>query len=102
MKAKSILVPLESYLYLNRKRREERDTSGKPLNEERVVVNFNRFAHGGYKRLMDGDYGGCIGKAENGYKEGRWTSWSCEDMKRILTEAGLPYKDGEDVEYIQL
>ena len=102
MIAKSILVPLESYIYLNNKRHEERSTSGKPLNEERLVVNFNRNAYGGYKRLMDGDYGGCVGKPENGYKEGRWTSWSCDDMKRILDKAGLPYKNGEDVEYIQL
>ena len=94
MKAKTILVPLESYIYLNNKRRSERSNSDKPLNEERLAVNFNRFARDGYKQIMDGDFGGCIGT--------RWTSWSCEDMKRILDKAGLPYKDGDDVEYIQL
>lgn len=50
--------------------------------------------------LKDGDLGGCVGDWKNGYEEGRWTSWSCEDMKRILIEAELPYKDGEEIEYI--
>lgn len=102
MKAKTILVPLESYLYLQNKRHNERSTSGQPLNEERLTRNFNRTACNGYGRLMDGDLGGCIGKPENGYEERRWTSWSCEDMKSILDEAGLQYKDAEDTDYINL
>ncbi len=100
-KANTILLPLESYLYLQDKEYFER--CGRHKSDKmiaKLTQNFNQFQHNGYKRLMDGDLGGCVGKPENSYEEGRWTSWSCEDMKRILDEAGLPYKDGEETEYI--
>ena len=100
-KANTILLPWESYLYLQQKERNERCGDWKTEKQiEKLKANFENFAHNGYKRLMDGDLGGCVGDWKNGYEEGRWTSWSCEDMKRILTEAGLPYKDGEETEYI--
>lgn len=100
-KANTILLPLESFLYLQDKSYFER--CGKHHTEkqiERLIRNFENFAHIGYKQLKDGDLGGCNGKPENGWEERRWTSWSCEDMKQILTEVGLPYKDGEETEYI--
>lgn len=100
-KANTILVTWESYLYLQEKEYLER--WGKRRNEkqiQRLRNNFDSFAYNGYKQLMDGDLGGCNGHWENAWEERRWTSWSCEDMKRILNEAGLPYKDGKPTEYI--
>jgi len=62
--------------------------------------NFERFEKNGAKEIMDYDLGGCRGPVKNGFEEGRWTSWSCEDMKRILDSKGLSYKDGSETEYI--
>lgn len=103
-KTNTILLPLESYLYLQNKSHLER--CGKNHTEkqiERLKRNFDDFSYGtGYKKLYDGDLGGCSGHWKNGYKERRWTSWSCEDMKRILDNAGLPYKDGKQAEVIEV
>ena len=102
-KANTILLPLESYLYLQDKSHLERcGKHGSEKRIERLKKNFKEFSYNGYKQLMDGDLGGCVGNWENGYEEGRWTSWSCEDMKRILDEANLPYKDGKETEYIMV
>lgn len=51
---------------------------------------------------MSGDLGGCNGVPENAWEEHRWTTWSIEDMKNILNEAGLSWKNGEEVEYISV
>ncbi len=102
-KAKTILLPWESYLYLQQKGRNERCGDWKTEKQiAKLKANFEEFSYNGYKRLLDGDLGGCVGDWKNGYEEGRWTSWSCEDMKRILDEAGLPYKDGEDTECVDV
>ena len=102
-KASTILLPWESYLFLQQKMRSERCGDRKTEKQvERLKINFDRLARNGYKQLMDGDLGGCHGPIENAFEQGRWTSWSCEDMKRILDEAGLPYKDGEETEYISV
>lgn len=101
VKCHTILVPLESYLYLQDKEYFER--CGKHHSEkhnERLIRNFKRFSNEGKYKLKDRDLGGCIGKPENAWEEGRWTSWSCEDMIQILNEACLPYEQGEDSEYI--
>ena len=102
-KANTILLPLESYLYLQDKSYFER--TGKHNTDkmiERLTCTFNQLQCNGHKRLKDGDLGGCVGKPENSYEEGRWTSWSCSEMKRILDEEGLPFKDGDEVEYISV
>ena len=93
IKANTILVPWESYLYLQQKCRNERCGDWKTEKQiERLKRNFEAFSHNGYKQLMDGDLGGCV--------NGKLTSWKCEDMKRILNEAGLMYKDGGESECI--
>lgn len=102
-KVNTILLPLESFLYLQEKGYNER--CGKYRTEkqiERLKRNFESFAYNGYKRLCDGDLGGCVGNYENAYEERRWTSWSCEDMKRFLNEANLPYKEGKETEIIEV
>lgn len=102
-KSPTVLVPLESFLFLQDKQCFER--SGKHSSEkniERHKRNFEEFSYDGYKQIMNGDLGGCKGSPENAWEERRWTSWSVEDVKRILDEASLPWKDGEEVEYIAL
>ena len=107
MKAKKsprILVPWESWLYLEERSYKER--CGRKHTEkslERMKRNFNSLAHyKGMKQLMDKDFGGAIGKPENSWEEHRWTGWSCEDMKKMLDEAGLPWEPGEEIEYISV
>lgn len=100
-KSSTILVQLESYLFLQDKQNFER--SGRHDSKEiamRRTRNFEVFSYEGYKQIMDGDLGGCNGNPENAWEERRWTSWSVEDLKRILNEAGLPWKAGEEQEYI--
>lgn len=102
-KSSTILVPLDSFLCLQDKSFYER--CGKHHNEEqmkRLTRNFEQFAHEGYKQLANGDLGGCKGDPENAWEEYRWTTWSVEDMKNILNEAGLLWKDGEEKEYISV
>lgn len=104
MTANAILVPWESWWYLEERSFQER--CGKPHTEyskEKLRSSFNRFVDSdGFKRLKDHDFGGAVGKPENSWEEHRWTSWSCKDMKKMLDEAGLPWKDGGCVTYISV
>lgn len=92
-KLNTIKVNKESYMYLQKRHYTER--IGKDLNEKalrRYERSFDNFQYNGYKELYDGDLGGAI--------NGKWTSWSCNDMKSILDEQGLSYIVGEVKECI--
>ena len=54
------------------------------------------------KQICDYDFGGAVGEPEKSWEEHRWTRWSCDDMKKMLEEAGLSWKDGEDIEHISV
>lgn len=103
-KTKMLELPFESYEYLQRIGWEQR--TDKPYLEsftEKHRHNFDyvtRGRHGYYAH--DGAFGGCNGEKRNAWEEGRWTSWSVEDMKRILDKAGLPYKDAGETEVIDV
>lgn len=102
-KEKTLLVPVESWWYLNNKCHEER--IGKPLTEEQKERQINHAFRSGelkYKEICNGDFGGCIGNPENAFEEGRWKNWSIDDMKQMLDEAGLSYKDGEEKDFIHV
>lgn len=102
-KSKTIRVPLESWIFLKEKMRNERigdHLSEKALDhlKKEMEKPYNKNGH----VLMDGDLGGAVGNPENSYEEGRWTNWSVEDMKKMLDEANLPYEEGEEVSYISV
>lgn len=102
-KKNTIMVTLEAYLYLENKCYEER--SGKNISEKgikRLKRHFEDLSYQGYKKMFDGDLGGCKGDPLNAWEERRWTSWSASDMARILDEAGLDYKMGEQEEVIDI
>lgn len=102
-KSPTILVPLESFLYLQEKNYIER--CGEHHSEKAkqgLIRNFEEYSYKGMKQLRNGDLGGCNGDPENSWEEGRWTSWSVDDMAKILNEAELPFEIGEYVEYIAL
>ena len=101
----TILLPLESYLFLQKESYRQRSESGKPLSEkaiERLTWNFQYVAYKDYYKMHDGDLGGCNGDPHNGWEEHRWTSWSVKTMAKMLNENGLPYKFGEAETIISL
>jgi hypothetical protein len=82
----------EGYIYLQNRSHFER--CGKNHSEkfiERLKRNFKTFAYKGYYYIASSDLGGAIGNPENSYEEGRWTHWSVDDMKKMLTEQGIPF-----------
>ena len=102
MKKKAIRVELEGYIYLQDQSSIQR--SGRVHSEswrERIKQHYEWHdqKHGGHL-LMDGDLGGAVGKPERSYEEGRWTSWSVDQMKKMLDEKGYKYIDVEDVDVI--
>lgn len=103
MRKNTIRVPLDSLLYLKEVCRNQR--IGDSLSEksiERTTREYNRHWNENGYELMDGSLGGAVGVPENSYEEGRWTSWSVEEMKRMLDEKGLSYVDGEPVDVISV
>lgn len=84
----TLYINEDGFIFLSRLQREQR--TGKPFtsrSEQLCKQNFERFAVEGWKQIFDGDFGG----AENG----KWILWSCEDLKRILYEAGFEFLDGK-------
>lgn len=99
----TIWVPRESWMFLQARMQQERMGVELSVNaRKRLNQSFTDFSHEGKKQLKDGDLGGCIGSLENAWEEGRWTSWSCEDMKKILDAAELPWEPGETIEYFEI
>ena len=98
MISKSIYVGKESYTYLNRISREQRGC--KPLSQEAEDRHWNRLTGHGAKstwQLDDNSMGG-----GDGTYWGKWWSWSVETLKKMLDEAGLPYTEGPEVEYMNI
>lgn len=72
-------------------------------HKERMKRGFEQFAiYDGMKKICDYDFGGAVGAPEKSWEEGRWTRWSCEDMKKILDEVGLPWKPGTPTEKMSI
>lgn len=109
--AKAIATGIDGCIYL--KNRQWLERSGKPLSKKAVEYSKKNFAKSlvnehwgknykdlvGMKILMDGAFGGCKGNPENGWEEHRWTSWSADDMSRMLDEAGIEWKKAPCQEY---
>lgn len=100
----SILVPWESWWHLEDTSSCQR--SGQQHTEEqkeKMKRHFEDFAiYDGMKKILDYDFGGAVGNPERSYEEGRWTRWNCEDMKKILDEVGLPWRQGDLTEIINV
>lgn len=104
-KEKTILVPVESWWYLYNKSHEQRSETGRPLSEktkENLIRRAFNYGEWEYHKLCNGDLGGCIGDPLHAWEEGRWTSWSIDEMKQMLDEVDLPYKDGKEIERIEV
>ncbi len=104
MKRNAIRVPLESWIYLSNescRQRSGHEHSQKYI--ERLTRDYeNRHKEFGGYEIWDGSCGGAIGKPENSYEEGRWTTWTIEQVKKMLDEQGLKYKDVDPVDVIDV
>lgn len=104
MKKKTIRLPLESLIYLSNEGCRQRcgyEHSQKYI--ERLTREYeNRYKEQGGKEIWDGCYGGAIGEPTNSYEDGRWTSWTIEQVKKMLDKQGLPYVDGGEIEIIDV
>ena len=104
----TILLPLESYLFLHeegfRQWNERGETKLSEKHRERLTRNFHchKIKASGLYAAHDGNFGGCKGDPHNAWEEGRWTSWSVSQMAHMLDEYGLPYEIGEPAEVIDV
>ena len=95
VKRKTIGLSKEAYMYLHERCRNER--IGDHLSEkskESLNGTFDRLSRNGYFEYYDGDLGGAV--------NGRWNSWSCDQVKQMLDENGLAYIEGEEKESIEI
>lgn len=83
-----IAVEKQAFLYLTGLMREQRGC--KPLSDEakEKVWNRRKKTSDGMAILDDDSMGG-----GDGTYYGRWTSWNCNDLKHLLSEAGYGWKD---------
>lgn len=99
MVSESIYVSKEAYKTLREIQQVQRGC--KPLSDEQYERIFNRMASATRKgdliRLMDGSLGG-----GNGVYAGKWWSWTVSDMKKLLTENGFTWEQGENIEYFNV
>ena len=99
-----IAVNKEAFLYLDSLMRKERGC--KPLNDQAKDMFWKRVMQcsasrtpEGLKILDDESMGG-----GDGTYYGKWTNWTCEDLKKLLAEAGHEWKElgSIEVEYINV
>lgn len=97
MKQKTIFMNLEGYVYLCSRQRTERGYEVNQSNIDFWTKVFEKENRDGFIDISDKGLGGGIGSTN----WNTWTSWSVEDMAKMLNEKKLPYKFGErDVIYI--
>ena len=103
MVVKAIGLSFEAYMFLQEECHRQRSETGKPLSAraiEGLINTFDNFKNkDGLKLYSDGDLGGCNGDPLHAWEERRWTSWSVEDVKKMLDKKGLYYKEGYTREF---
>lgn len=97
MKSETIYVSKETYKALKDMSSKQRGC--KALTPEQYEKMFARMSgtpsmKNDLIRLDDNSMGG-----GDGTYTGRWTRWSVEDLKKMLTEMGYTWEPGEDIRY---
>lgn len=97
MKIKAIRVTLEGYLYLKKQSCIQRGFEFTERYKKDLKDEFGQYSYKGMKEICSGDIGGgCGSKNPN-----TWTSWSVEQITKMLKEKNLPFEFTE-VERIPL
>ncbi len=91
---KRIGVTRDGFILLEKMSRHQRGC--KPLNDDQLERMWQKRAKTpeGFAILDDESMGG-----GDGTYYGKWTSWSCDDLKSILSDAGMTWIDLEPIEF---
>lgn len=92
----TLIISKEAYFFLEDESRKQRGC--KPLGDEqkeRIYRRYVRKTPDGRMIVNDDSLGG-----GDGTYNGKWWSWSVDDLKRMLDEKGFSYEDGETEKYI--
>lgn len=98
MTSKTIYIGREAYMFLDRESRRQRGC--KPLSEDEerwMWEKITRFGKRNEYQATDDSFGG-----GDGTYRGKWWGWSVDTLKKMLDENKLPYRDGEEVRYVNL
>ena len=97
-----IAVSKDAFIHLEKTSRAQRGC--KPLSSDQMDAMWHRRLTAYGNRLSpdvssllildDESMGG-----GNGSYYGKWTSWSCDDLKRMLADAGFTWVDLEPIEF---
>lgn len=92
----TLIISKEAYFFLEDESRKQRGC--KPLNDVQVERFYQRYCRktpDGRMIVNDDSLGG-----GDGTYNGKWWSWSCEELKRMLDENGFSYEEGQPEKYI--
>ena len=90
MKKKALFVNVEGYVFLQTEASKQRGREPSERQIERLKQNFERFGFEGKYELRDGDLGGGCGSRN----PSTWTSWSVDDMSRMLEKQKIAFEIG--------
>lgn len=94
----TIWIGENAYLFLSEEERKQRGCKPRSnLQKEKVwerVKKSPRCRNGQYN-VSNNSFGG-----GDGTYNGRWCSWSVEDIIKMLDKNGFEYRNGEEIEYI--
>ena len=92
-KRETILVDKDAYFYLRQESRKQR--GGGVITPDQENSIWNRLCKIDGKRQVCGNsFGG-----GDGTVDGKWWSWSLDDIKNLLTQGGFSYTEGPMQEY---
>ena len=98
--SKTLWVGKGAYFFLNGESRKQRGC--KPLTEDQKskiwerIKNSYRYKNG-MVRIDDNSFGG-----GDGTYYGKWTSWSIDTISKMLDDKGYKYRNGKQIEYINV
>lgn len=92
MKQKSIIVNLDGYIYLQCESRTQRGGEITERYIEHLKENFKNINPKGEHKICDYDLGGGCGSKN----PSTWTSWSIDEMAKMLKKQKIPFGIGAD------
>lgn len=95
--SQTIFIGKEAHFFLSREQSRQRGFKPLPKEaEDRTWAKMYKPVNG-MRMVDDNSYGG-----GDGTRNGKWWGWKVETIKAMLDEAGLPYEEGEPIEYIEV